>query len=212
LYTLFIPILLLLLLYPFYTLCIVLFLLLYPLHTTTTLLIHTTLCIPFVYPLYTLCIPFLYYPFNTYYPCIPFVYIPFVYLAAPATTQLAMRGGPTQFRPFHGPSGEQLRPLWETLHDTAIGLWPPEDREASPDTMGIIAEAQRALSQHSAQALADALLASFPPSTENGKRALARFLSCACRLNMCLLQSFAKYVAQREALANLIKRRGIELS
>jgi hypothetical protein len=79
------------------------------------------------------------------------------YLAAAATTQLAMQGGPTQLRPFDGPSGEQLRPLWETLHDTAVGLWPPEDHEASPDTMGIIAEAQRAFSRHSSQARADAL-------------------------------------------------------
>jgi hypothetical protein len=76
-------------------------------------------------------------------------------------------------RPFDGPSGEQLRPRWETLHNTAVGLWPPEDREASPGTMGIIAEAQRALSRHSAQARADALLASFPPDTEDGKRARA---------------------------------------
>jgi hypothetical protein len=90
------------------------------------------------------------------------------------------------FRPFDRPSGEQLRPLWETLHDmymyTAVGLWPPEDREASPDTMGIIAEGQRALSRPSAQARADALLTSFPPGTEDGKRARARLLSCACRL------------------------------
>jgi hypothetical protein len=104
------------------------------------------------------------------------------YLAAAATTQLAMRGGPTLFRPFNEPSGEQLRSLWETLHDTAVGLWPPEDREASPDTMGIIAEAQRALSRHSTQARADALLASFPPGTEHGKRARARLLSCVRRL------------------------------
>jgi hypothetical protein len=47
--------------------------------------------------------------------------------------------------------------------------------------MGIIAEAQRALSRHSAQARADALLASFSPGTEDGKRARARLLSCACR-------------------------------
>jgi hypothetical protein len=47
--------------------------------------------------------------------------------------------------------------------------------------MGIIVEAQRALSWHSAQARADALLASFTPGIEDGKRAWARLLSCACR-------------------------------
>jgi hypothetical protein len=42
-----------------------------------------------------------------------------VYLATAATTQLAMQRGPEEFSevPFDGPSGEQLRPLWETLHN-----------------------------------------------------------------------------------------------
>jgi hypothetical protein len=46
--------------------------------------------------------------------------------------------------------------------------------------MGVIAEVQRAVSQHSAQARADPLHASFPPGTEDGKHAWARLLSCAC--------------------------------
>jgi hypothetical protein len=56
------------------------------------------------------------------------------YLAAAATTQLAMQKGPVAFLPFGGRSGEQIWPLWETLHDTAVGLWLLEDLEASPDT------------------------------------------------------------------------------
>jgi hypothetical protein len=47
--------------------------------------------------------------------------------------------------------------------------------------MGTIAEAQRAYCRHSAQARADALLASLHDGTEDGKRARARLLSCACR-------------------------------
>jgi hypothetical protein len=47
--------------------------------------------------------------------------------------------------------------------------------------MGTIAEAQRAYCRHSAQARADALLASMHDGTEGGKRAGARLLSCACR-------------------------------
>jgi hypothetical protein len=85
------------------------------------------------------------------------------YLAAAATTQFAMQGGPAAFWPFDRPSGEQLQPLLDTLHDTAEAIWPPEAREGSPDTMVVFAEAQHKLSQHSAQACAEALQASFPP-------------------------------------------------
>jgi hypothetical protein len=72
------------------------------------------------------------------------------YLAAAATTQLAMQGGPAAFWPFDRPSSEQLQPLWDTLHDTAVGLWPPEAHEGSPDTMVVFPEAQHTLSKHSA--------------------------------------------------------------
>jgi hypothetical protein len=47
--------------------------------------------------------------------------------------------------------------------------------------MGTIAGAQRAYCRHPAQARADALLASLQDGTEDGKRARARLLSCACR-------------------------------
>jgi hypothetical protein len=47
--------------------------------------------------------------------------------------------------------------------------------------MGTLAEAQRAYCWHSAQARADALLASLQDGTEDGKGARARLLSCACR-------------------------------
>jgi hypothetical protein len=103
------------------------------------------------------------------------------YLSAVATTQLAMRHGPAEFHPFDGPSGAQLRPQWEGLHDKAETLWRPEDWVVSPDSMGTIAEAQRAYCRHSAQARADALLASLHDGTEDGNRACARLLSCACR-------------------------------
>jgi hypothetical protein len=46
------------------------------------------------------------------------------YLAAAATTQVAMQRGLAAFRPLHEPSSEQLQRLWDTLHDTAVGLWP----------------------------------------------------------------------------------------
>jgi hypothetical protein len=99
------------------------------------------------------------------------------YLSAVATTQLAMRHGPAGFCPFDGPSGAQLRPQWEGLHDKAETLWRPKDRVVSQDSMGTIAEAQRAYCRHSAQARTDALLTSL----QDGKRARARLLSCACR-------------------------------
>jgi hypothetical protein len=103
------------------------------------------------------------------------------YLSAVATTQLAMRHGSAEFRPFDGPSGAQLCPQWEGLHDKAETLWRPEDRVVSQDSMGTIAEAQRTYCRHSAQARPDALLASLQDGTEDGKRAHARLLSCACR-------------------------------
>jgi hypothetical protein len=102
------------------------------------------------------------------------------YLSAVATTQLAMYHGPAEFRPFDGPSGAQLRPQWEGLHDKAETLWRPEDRVVSQDSTGTIVEAQRAYCRHSTQARADALLASLQDGTEDGKRAHARLLSCAC--------------------------------
>jgi hypothetical protein len=102
------------------------------------------------------------------------------YLSVVATTQLAMRHGPTEFRPFDGPSGAQLCPQWEGLHDKAETLRRPEDLVVSQDSMETIAEAQRAYCGHSAQAPADALLASLHVGTEDSKRARARLLSCAC--------------------------------
>jgi hypothetical protein len=56
-----------------------------------------------------------------------------------------------------------------------------DTRKASPDTMGVIAEVQRAVSHQSAQACADALHASYHPGTKDGKRAQARLPSWACR-------------------------------
>jgi hypothetical protein len=91
------------------------------------------------------------------------------YLSAVATIQLAMRYGPTEFRPFDGPSGAQLRLQWEGLHDEAETLWRPEDRVVSQDSMGTIGEAQRTYCRHSAQARADALLASLQDGMENSK-------------------------------------------
>jgi hypothetical protein len=41
------------------------------------------------------------------------------YLSVVATSQLAMRHEPAEFRPFDGPSGAQLCPQWEGLHDKA---------------------------------------------------------------------------------------------
>jgi hypothetical protein len=65
---------------------------------------------------------------------------------------LAVRHGPTDFHPFDGPSGAQLRPQWEALHDKAETLWRPESRVVSQDGMGTIAEVQRAYCRHLAQA------------------------------------------------------------
>jgi hypothetical protein len=93
-----------------------------------------------------------------------------------------MRRGPAEFRPFDGPSGAQLCLQWKGLHDTAETLWRPEDQEVSQDSMGTIAEAQRAYCRHSAQARADAVLTSLHDGTEGGKRARACLLSCACCL------------------------------
>jgi hypothetical protein len=69
----------------------------------------------------------------------------------------------------------------EKLYIYYISLWMPEDRAVSQDSMGTIAEAQRAYSRHSAQARADALLASLHDGTADGKRAPARLLNVACR-------------------------------
>jgi hypothetical protein len=103
------------------------------------------------------------------------------YLAAAATAHRAMHRGPEAFRPFHGPSGDVLRPQWEALHDSAQDLWSPDAREAGPDSLGTIAAAQSAISRRSAQFRANALMDSYDPRTDGGKRARARLLSCACR-------------------------------
>jgi hypothetical protein len=60
-------------------------------------------------------------------------------------------------------------------------LWRPDARETGPDSLGTIAAAQSAISRRSAQFRADALMDSYDPSTDGGKRARARLLSCACR-------------------------------
>jgi hypothetical protein len=85
------------------------------------------------------------------------------------------------FQPSDGSRGEQLCLLWDTLQDTAIGLWAARGPRGQPNDTSVIAEAQRALSRHSTQACADALKASFPPGTEDGKRSRARLLSCGFR-------------------------------
>jgi hypothetical protein len=103
------------------------------------------------------------------------------YLSTVATTQLAMWHGLIEFCPFVGPSGAQLRLRWEALHDKADTLWRPESQVVSQDSIGTIVKAQRAYCRHSAQAHADALLASLHDGTEDDKRAPARLLSCACR-------------------------------
>jgi hypothetical protein len=103
------------------------------------------------------------------------------YLAAAAITHQAMRHGPAAFRPFGGPSGEQLRPQWASLHSGAGDLWPPEFQEVSPDSLGTIAAAQREFSRQAAQACADALSESLcDAGTQDGKSARAHLLSCAC--------------------------------
>jgi hypothetical protein len=84
---------------------------------------------------------------------------------------------PEAFRPFHGPSGDVLRPQWEALHDGARDLWRPDAREAGPDSLGTIAAGQSANSRWSVQFRA--LMDSYDPSTDGGKRARARLLSCA---------------------------------
>jgi hypothetical protein len=66
------------------------------------------------------------------------------YLSAVATTQLAMGHGPTDFRSVDGPSGAQLGPKWEALHDKADTLRRPEFQVVSQDSMCTIAGAQRA--------------------------------------------------------------------
>jgi hypothetical protein len=92
-----------------------------------------------------------------------------------------MHRGPEAFRPFHGPSSDVLCPQWEALHDGARDLWRADARDAGSDSLGTIAAAQSAISRRSAQFRADASMDSYGPSTDGGKRASARLLSCACR-------------------------------
>jgi hypothetical protein len=94
---------------------------------------------------------------------IVFIGIP-IYRAAAATAHCTMHRGPEAFTPFHGPSGDVLRPQWEALHDGARYLWRPDAREAGPDSLGTIA-----ISRRSAQLRADALMDSYDPSTDGGK-------------------------------------------
>jgi hypothetical protein len=76
----------------------------------------------------------------------------------------------------NGPPTEQL-----TLPMRHGGLGLAHTGPEEGDSMGTIAEAQRSYCRHSAQARADALLASLHDGTEGGKRARAHLLSCACR-------------------------------
>jgi hypothetical protein len=92
-----------------------------------------------------------------------------------------MQGGPAAFLPFQGPSSAELGPLWAALHDSAGALWLPTYREIDESSLGSIASAQNTYSRHTANLRAAALLASYNTATEDGKRARARLLSCACR-------------------------------
>jgi hypothetical protein len=74
-----------------------------------------------------------------------------------------------------------MLPSSKYVYDKADTRWRSESRVVSQDSMGTITEAQRAYCRHSAQARADALLASLHDSTEDGKLTRARLLSCACR-------------------------------
>jgi hypothetical protein len=92
-----------------------------------------------------------------------------------------MHSCPKAFRPFNGPSGNVLCPQWEALHDGARHLWRPDIRQVGPNSLGTIAAAQSAISWRSAWIPANTLMDSYDASTDGGKRARARLLSCACR-------------------------------
>jgi hypothetical protein len=76
------------------------------------------------------------------------------------------------FWQFEGPNGtgDKLGTQWEVL-------WLPELHELSPTSLGTITGAQREFEQHSAEARADVLLASFNPGTETGKCGSAQLIS-----------------------------------
>jgi hypothetical protein len=90
------------------------------------------------------------------------------YLTASAAAHIAMCGGPEAFGPFDGPSGEVLRPQWETLHSEAGEL---ELKEVSPERIGHIAEAQGVFARHKAQARFDALYESYDANSMQGRSA-----------------------------------------
>jgi hypothetical protein len=93
------------------------------------------------------------------------------YLSAVATTQLAMRHRPTEFRPLDVPNSAQLCLKWEAFHGKANTLWRLEIQVVSQDSIGTIAKEQHAYCRHLAQARAHAFLASLHGGTEDGKRA-----------------------------------------
>ena len=135
------------------------------------------------------------------------------YLSTAATTHLAQRDGPEAFRPFDGQHGAQLRHQWATLHDGAGDLWPPEIRDADPDSLGKVAGAQRDFGRHSAQARTNALLASFASGSAADRAHRARLLSCACRPASAWLDSLllspALELKLREVQAGLRFRLGL---
>jgi hypothetical protein len=92
-----------------------------------------------------------------------------------------MQNGPEVFRPFQGPSGQQLQPKRAALHDGAGNLWRQGVHEVEESSSGTIRAAQRDYSHHASEVRAAVLLASFDVATEEGKRARARLLSYLCR-------------------------------
>jgi hypothetical protein len=100
------------------------------------------------------------------------------YVTDAASTHIAMRRELRGFWQFEGPNGtgDKLGTQWEVLYNCAGALWLPE-LQLSPTSLGTITGAQREFEQHSAEARADVLLASFNPGTETGKCASAQLIS-----------------------------------
>jgi hypothetical protein len=102
------------------------------------------------------------------------------FLSAAAVTQVALRNGPEQFRPFSGPLAPGLQDIWAQLRADAE-LWPDEAGEAGEECITrTLPGVQRLYSRLAADRRFDALLASCDPSTTEGERTLARLRSCAC--------------------------------
>jgi hypothetical protein len=105
-------------------------------------------------------------------------------LSAAGLTQAAMHTGPAAFQPFGGVGRQRRAETWARLHGAAgdtVATWSERSQLSDAVIRECLPSAQREWSKFAALRDFKALLALVGNDTVDGRRALARLLSCASR-------------------------------